>query len=95
MIFLKQMKTKQLSLIVRPNSSKNCIVGWQVNRLKIKLKAIPEKGKANKELVSFLAEELNISKGSIKIISGITSNYKELQINTSKESDIFSKLPSR
>jgi len=95
MISSKLMKTNQLSLLVRPNSSKNSIVGWQEDRLKIKLKAFPEKGKANKELISFLAEKLNISKGNIKIISGETSNYKELSIEENKVSDIISKLPPK
>ncbi len=95
MIFSRQMKTNKLSLIVRPNSSDNRIVGWQSDRLKIKLKAFPEKGKANKELVSFIAEKLNIPRSNIKIVSGIKSNYKELHINTIKDLDVFTRLPSK
>ena len=95
MIFLRLMKTNKLSLIVRPNSSDNRIMGWQSDRLKIKLKAFPEKGKANKELVIFIAEKLNISRNNIKIVSGKKSNYKELQINTIKDLNIFSRLPSK
>ncbi len=89
------MKTEKLSLIVRPNSSRNCIDGWQMDRLKIRLKAFPEKGRANKELVSFIAEELNISRRNIRIISGKKSRYKELLIDTSEDPDIFSRLPSK
>ena len=89
------MKTEKLSLIVRPNSSRNCIDGWQMDRLKVRLKAFPEKGRANRELVSFIAEELNISRRNIRIISGKKSSYKELLIDTSKDPGIFSRLPSK
>jgi uncharacterized protein len=47
---------------------------------KIRLKAAPEKGKANEELIKFLAQELNISKDGIKIISGHTDRKKLLKI---------------
>ncbi len=87
------MRTEKLSLIVRPNSSRNCIDGWQMDRLKIRLKAFPEKGRANKELVNFIAGELNISRRNIRIISGKKSIYKELLIDTSEDPGIFSMLP--
>jgi len=48
--------------------------------LKIRLKAVPEKGQANKELIRFLAETLNISKDKILIISGATDPRKLLKI---------------
>lgn len=47
---------------------------------KFRLKAAPEKGKANEELIEFLSEALNISKEEIKIISGHTDRNKLLKI---------------
>ncbi len=37
--------------------------------IKIRLKAVPEKGKANEELIRFLSKELKIQKDIIEIIS--------------------------
>lgn len=41
---------------------------------------MPEKGKANKELIAFLAKKLKIAKSSIKIISGELDRWKKLAI---------------
>lgn len=47
---------------------------------KIRLRAAPEKGRANEELIKFLSENLLITKDSIKIISGHTDPRKLLKI---------------
>lgn len=47
---------------------------------KIRLKAVPENGKANEELIKFLSQELQISKDTIRIISGHTDPRKLLKI---------------
>ena len=44
---------------VIPNASQNRIEGWKDGMLRIRLRAVPEKGKANEALVSFLAVALN------------------------------------
>ncbi len=64
-----------------PNSSKNSIVGWQGEFLKIRIKAQPEKGKANEEIIHFLSREFGISKKDISILSGHTRSNKLIKIN--------------
>jgi hypothetical protein len=49
--------------------------------LKIRLKAIPEKWKANLELIRYLSEELNIPKAKIEIISGAGDEVKMVRIS--------------
>jgi len=48
--------------------------------LKIRIKAIPEKWKANKELIKFLSKELKVKKDSIKIISWASDQIKIIRI---------------
>lgn len=48
--------------------------------LKIRLKAVPEKGRANEELIHFLAESLQLRPEDIEIISGFTDARKLLRI---------------
>lgn len=48
---------------------------------KIRLKAIPEKWKANLELVSFLSKELQVNKDSIEIINWASETTKIIRIN--------------
>ncbi len=56
-------------------------------RLKCFLKSPPEKGKANKELVSYLAKMMKVSVGDITIITGVTSKVKRIKIETEKTFD--------
>jgi len=51
------------------------------NTLKIRLKAVPEKWKANTELIRFLSEALQIQKTSIELISWATDRTKLIRIN--------------
>lgn len=48
--------------------------------LKVTVNAVPEKGKANKELVAWLAKQLNISKSSFSILSGESERFKRILI---------------
>ncbi len=49
--------------------------------LKIDVAAEPVKGRANIELVRFLAKELKVGKENIKIISGAGEKLKLIKIN--------------
>jgi uncharacterized protein (TIGR00251 family) len=48
--------------------------------VKIKVSAAPEKGKANKCLLDFLAKQLGVKKNAVSIISGKTSAVKNVQV---------------
>lgn len=77
-------KKRYIRVKVIPKSPKTEIVevmNDEENTLKIRLKAIPEKGKANGELIRFLSKELQIPKEKISIISGKTDPLKLLKIN--------------
>lgn len=76
----------QLSLKVIPNASKDEVVGFVGESLKVKVRAHREKGKANKAVIQLLCKVLNIPKNSIVIVSGVTSSIKIIEIeNVSKE----------
>jgi len=71
----------KLQIKVIPSSSKDCIAGWLDGTLKVKVKAPPEKGKANKAVIKVLEKTLDLAKGSIEITSGTTSTRKTVEIN--------------
>ena len=50
------------------------------NFLKIHLKAAPEKGKANRELINFLANHFKVAKSQIEILKGLTSKNKMIRL---------------
>ncbi len=53
--------------------------------VKIDLAAVPEDGKANEELVRFLAQEFETSRSSIEIVSGHTSRTKIVRVRKERE----------
>ena len=65
---------------ILPRSSINQVVGKEAGVWKIKLTAPPVDGKANKELINFLAKRLKIAKGRIEIVSGQRSRLKKIEI---------------
>ncbi len=48
--------------------------------LKIRIKAIPENWKANKELINFLSKEFQTNKQNIEVISWKTDQVKRIKI---------------
>lgn len=73
---------------VIPNATKNSMEGFQEGILKVKIRAIPDKGKANHMLIEFLAESLKVSKSQIQILSGRSSRLKKIEIQGITELNI-------
>ena len=65
---------------VLPGSSRTAVCGLLDEMVKIKVSAAPEKGKANKCLLDFLAKQLGVKKGAVNIISGKTSTVKSVRV---------------
>jgi hypothetical protein len=82
LIALLQEKGSVLFTVkVIPKAKKTEVLGLMSDgTVKIKLKAVPEDGKANHELITFLSKELNIAPSHITIMSGWTSHRKLLHI---------------
>jgi uncharacterized protein len=66
--------------VIAGSNSPTRICGLLDGMLKIKVSAAPERGKANKCLIDFLAEKIGVRKNTISIISGQTSPIKHIQI---------------
>jgi uncharacterized protein (TIGR00251 family) len=71
----------RLNLKVVPGSSRDEIVGWLGDSLKVKVKAPPEKGRANEAVVALLAERLGIDTSSIAVVSGHSSPAKVVEVD--------------
>ncbi|WP_456326154.1 DUF167 domain-containing protein [Palaeococcus sp. (in: euryarchaeotes)] len=80
-----------LMLYVQPKAKRNGIDGideWR-KRLKVKIKAPPVEGKANKEVVKFFSKLFG---REVVIIRGETSREKDLLIKGLKVEDVKEKL---
>ena len=82
----------KLQIKVIPSSSKDCIAGWLDDSLKIKVRAPPDKGKANKAVIKVLEKNLGLPRGSISISSGTTSSRKVIEIDCEDDNIIHQKL---
>ncbi|MFV0322107.1 MAG: DUF167 family protein [Alphaproteobacteria bacterium] len=81
-------KNNQTLLHIRltPNANTEDIVGIEADEygqqfLKIRIRAVPEKGKANKALIAYIAKKTRIPKSKISLISGDTQRKKVLKID--------------
>lgn len=74
-----------LRIRVTPNAAQNGITGMFVDGtqqkfLKISVVSVPEKGKANRELIKYLSKALHLSKSSLTIIRGENDRCKTICI---------------
>lgn len=77
--------TAQLTCRVTPNARRSEILGWGADEkgrpvLLIKLGAPPVEGKANTELLRFLADTLDCSKSAVKLLRGDSSRVKVVEL---------------
>jgi uncharacterized protein (TIGR00251 family) len=82
----------RLSVKVTPNASRNQIVGMKDGVLQVKIAAPPEKGKANKELIDFLAGELDVRKSAVSVIKGQTSRHKIIHITGMSNEELLKRI---
>ncbi len=73
----------KIKVIVKPNSAKNEILEYDEEKkaYKVAIKAAPEKGKANMELIKFFKK---LTKKEVEIISGSRSRKKVLLLKKQK-----------
>ena len=68
-----------LNIRVQPNARQNKIVK-EGDRYKVYLTAPPVEGKANQALIEFLAEYFQVKRSLVKIIKGLKSRDKIVEI---------------
>ncbi len=92
MKFIKETKEGTLLFIhVQPKAKKNAIEGvdeWR-GRLKVKVKAPPVEGKANKEVVKFFSKLLG---AEVEIVKGETNREKDLLVRGLKAEEVKKRL---
>jgi uncharacterized protein (TIGR00251 family) len=69
-----------LQVVVKPGSAYRRILRRDTRGLLIALNSQPSEGRANEELIAFLADLLHTSRSSVTIIRGRTSRVKTVQI---------------
>jgi uncharacterized protein (TIGR00251 family) len=74
-----------LLLYIQPGAKKTEVDGEYDERIRIRLKAPPVEGKANKVLREFLAEEFGVRQSDVVLRLGEKSRYKTIEIVDAKK----------
>jgi len=70
-----------IAIKVVPNASKDQVAGFLDDRLKIRVSAPPESGKANKAICTLLALVLDVPNKDVLVIAGHTNPMKTVVVN--------------
>ena len=64
-----------------PNASKSVVIGRHGNAFKIKLHTPAIEGRANEELLRFVAEALGVSRATVRLRRGGKSRQKGIEVD--------------
>ena len=79
--FLPTSQGFLLKIHVVPGARQTAVAGLYGDRLKVKVAAAPEKGRANEELLAFLARALKVPLKALHLTSGATSRAKVVAVH--------------
>jgi uncharacterized protein len=82
----------RLDVYIQPRASKSEVAGLHGGIIKIRIAAPAVENAANLALMEFVAETLGIAKRSVRIVSGIASRRKVLEIEGVTDEQIAAKL---
>lgn len=70
----------RLEIHAQPNAKVAGIVGVHGDRLKVALRAAPQDGEANRELIDLLKSVLGVARTAIRLTRGAASRTKTVEI---------------
>ena len=73
--------TARIAVHVQPRATRSEIVGMHGAALKIRLAAPPVDNAANAELVRFLAAHLGLPRRQVRVVGGLSSRQKLVEID--------------
>ena len=82
----------RIHLKVVPGSCRDQVVGVLGDRLKVKVAAAPEDGKANKAVCALLASALKVGVKSVTIVVGQTNPEKTARVEGLSPDEVKSRL---
>ena len=74
-----------LNLHVQPKASKDEWSGLHGERLKLRIRAAPIDGKANQQLIAFIADQFAVSKSACKLVTGESGRDKRIAISSPRK----------
>ena len=72
---------------VVPRASRDAVLGWKNDVLRVAVRAAPERGRANAAVVELLASALGLPRADVSIVAGGASPRKIVEIAGMDEND--------
>jgi uncharacterized protein len=79
---------------VQPGASRDEIVGWEGDLLKVRLRARAVEGRANRSLLDYLAGRLGLRPYQVQLLRGERSREKVIEVDLSSREEVASRLES-
>ncbi|MBI3897024.1 MAG: DUF167 domain-containing protein [Gammaproteobacteria bacterium] len=77
-----------LRVKVVPKASRNGLVGWMGDTLKLRVTAAPERGKANAAVIALIAESLQLARKRVRLVAGETSERKIIEVDVLDDAEL-------
>jgi uncharacterized protein len=71
----------RIDVFATPNASRTRVGGVHDGALKVRVVAVPEKGRANDAIVLALAKALDVRKSQIQLVGGAASRRKTFEVS--------------
>jgi uncharacterized protein (TIGR00251 family) len=78
----------RVSVHVQPRATRSEIVGLHGAALKVRLHAPPVDGAANQALIALLAERLGVARRSVRVVAGLSSRAKTVEVDGTTEAAV-------
>lgn len=82
----------KLPVKVSPAAPGDTLVGWLGDAFKVRVKAAPERGKANAAVEKLLAGALDVPTNCIRVVAGHTSTRKIVEVEGLSEAEVRQRL---
>ena len=82
----------RLRVHVTPGAREEGIVGWHGGSLRVKVRARPQKGRANQAVLGLLARRLGVAPANLSIVRGAASRDKLVQVDGLSEEELRARL---
>ena len=88
------MPTARISVHVTPRATREEILGFEEDTLRVRVTAPPARDRANVALERLLARRLDLRPSAVRVVSGHTARQKVVEVEGLEEAEIRSRLGS-
>ncbi len=88
------MTVTRLTVRVTPRASRDELLGFQGEVLRVRVKAPPVEGRANEALLRLLAKVLGVPRSSLAIVRGQTSREKIVAVDGLEAAEVRRRIES-